>query len=147
MIDPNLTRRAARVVLLTPEREVLLMHIAFPFRAAPIWVAPGGGLERDETWEEAAARELHEETGQRRTIGRLVFEQRFALPGGAQPRTQHERFFLVETARFEPVARTLEGNERAWFRGFGWWPLARLSSAPDVFSGAALAAAIERALV
>ncbi len=52
--------RRARVVAKNENGEILLLQ-AWPDTS--IWNLPGGGLERDERPEEAAARELHEEAG------------------------------------------------------------------------------------
>jgi len=54
-------RHAARVVLLDEAGRVLLAK--FEYRGKAWWVAPGGGLEPAETHEEAARREIGEETG------------------------------------------------------------------------------------
>jgi 8-oxo-dGTP pyrophosphatase MutT (NUDIX family) len=54
-------RRAARVLLLDEYRRVLLVR--FAYRGESWWAAPGGGLEDHESHEEAARREVAEETG------------------------------------------------------------------------------------
>lgn len=61
----------AAVIALTPEREVV---VAYQFRAGPeqwMFDLPGGSAEPDETPEQAARRELLEETGYE--AGRLVY--------------------------------------------------------------------------
>jgi 8-oxo-dGTP pyrophosphatase MutT (NUDIX family) len=54
-------RRAARVLLLDEDRRVLLVR--FSYHGKNRWTAPDGGFEDDETHEEAARREVAEETG------------------------------------------------------------------------------------
>lgn len=57
-------RKVSRVVLLDPQDRILLLHGHEPDDPADDWwFTPGGGLEGDETREEAALRELAEETG------------------------------------------------------------------------------------
>ena len=58
-------RRAARVVLLDSDKRVLLLRARDPANRAkpPWWEIPGGGMEWGETSDEAARRELLEETG------------------------------------------------------------------------------------
>ncbi|MCZ9340813.1 NUDIX domain-containing protein, partial [Streptomyces sp. TRM76130] len=52
-------REVARVVLLDPEDRILLLHGHEPGDPADDWwFTPGGGVEGDETREEAARREL-----------------------------------------------------------------------------------------
>ncbi len=48
-----------RVLVLNPQGEILLVRHTY----APGWLLPGGGVERGEIAEEAAAREVLEETG------------------------------------------------------------------------------------
>ena len=53
-MDP-MFRRAARLLVIDPEDSVLLFQYEDDGRRW--WATPGGGLERDETFEQAAARE------------------------------------------------------------------------------------------
>jgi ADP-ribose pyrophosphatase YjhB (NUDIX family) len=61
---------AVGVLLLDGDR-VLLVQRALP-PAVGRWTVPGGKVELGETLEEAALRELHEETGMRATLGPVV---------------------------------------------------------------------------
>ena len=59
--DPLRIRDAARALLITDDREVLLVRFEFP--AGTRWAVPGGGLQPGETAHDAVRRELHEEVG------------------------------------------------------------------------------------
>jgi 8-oxo-dGTP pyrophosphatase MutT (NUDIX family) len=48
--------------------------LAIKRRDVPIWVLPGGGIDPDETPEQAIVREVHEETGLKVAIDRQVAE-------------------------------------------------------------------------
>jgi len=50
------------------KRELLLVQRI----DAPVWVLPGGGIDADETPEEACVREMHEETGLKVRVTRKV---------------------------------------------------------------------------
>lgn len=82
------TRLAAYAVIVDEQQRVLLAlwNEADP----PQWTMPGGGVEFAETAEEAAVRELREETGYDVQIGRLLGVHSHIVPaelriGGSRP--------------------------------------------------------------
>ncbi len=90
-------RQAGRVVLLDADDAILLIEVV-PASAAPFWLTPGGAIEPGETAREAAARELHEETGITVTPASLLGpvwrrEHRFEWDGVVIH--QQEEFYLA----------------------------------------------------
>jgi len=74
-------RRAARAFLLTPDHQVLLMQIRTP-DGARLWIAPGGGIDGEETTEAALLRELEEEVGLKDVpLGALIWRRDHTLTG------------------------------------------------------------------
>lgn len=136
MSEPPRERRAARAIVLSPAPSVLLMRFHFPWRDTDLWITPGGSLHEGETAEDAALRELFEETGLRLAkLGPELWTRDHDLSAHGVAVLQRERFFLVETPEFEPRAEALEpGDEADWFRGFRWWPLGELPDHGELFA-------------
>lgn len=65
-----LSPAALGIVLNTKKTEVLLVKR----QDVPVWVLPGGGIDLDETPEEAVIRELYEESGLKVFVCRLAAE-------------------------------------------------------------------------
>lgn len=79
------TRVAAYAVIVEDGRILLTWFNGGPGRATPCWSLPGGGVEFDESVEDAIVREAYEESGYRvELIGPLATHTfaRAALPGG-----------------------------------------------------------------
>lgn len=66
------TRVAAYALCHDDEGRMLLCHIAPSVGAGDLWTLPGGGLDFGESPAAAAVRELHEETGLRGEVVRLL---------------------------------------------------------------------------
>lgn len=129
-------RPAARAVVLSPERRVLLMRFCFPWRDGDVWITPGGSLRGGEDARDAVLRELREETGLlAHEVRAELWTRNHQLTVEGEEILQQERYFLVPAEEFEPRAAALEkGNETDWFRGFRWWPVDELPDASDEFA-------------
>ncbi len=124
-------RRAARLLVLDEHDALLLLEGRDPSApdAGTWWFTPGGGLEGDESFEEAARRELLEETGaiagvlveigEEQTVDFRLDDLRFV---------QTERFFAMRLPRFDPVATKLTELERRSHLGWRWWTRADLDA-------------------
>ncbi|MYX15664.1 NUDIX domain-containing protein [Streptomyces sp. SID8374] len=103
---PPVRVRAGAIVI--RDGHMLLIRFQEPDEDGPYFEIPGGGVETGETPEEAAVRELREETGLRGSVRREVAR---IWKGG-----RHEHYFLM-TAEGSPGApETLDtyGGTLAW---------------------------------
>jgi 8-oxo-dGTP pyrophosphatase MutT (NUDIX family) len=137
----TIERRAVRALLLTPDREILLIRIASA-TGKVFWIAPGGGIEPGETAEQALARELREELGlERIEPGPLVWRRHHTFTWAGQRISQHEDYRIVPVTRF-PAAMH-DPQEAAFTTHVRWWPVADLADAPEPLTPTALARIIE----
>ncbi|CAN5803882.1 NUDIX hydrolase [soil metagenome] len=140
------TRHSARILIINPDNRILLFRTETapmdPMQAIPgYWYVPGGGVEADESFEEAARRELWEECGiQNVTIGPCVWirEQVLHFQGMGEA-LAHERFFPVNARDIEPNFENMIDFEATVLAGHRWWSYDELRSTPDVIFPEALA--------
>ena len=131
-------RYGARALVLDPANRVLLVRFVLPRKE--LWATPGGGIDPDETAEQAIVRELAEECGLRDfELGPCIWtrERWVQWPrwGG-----QTERIYLVRTNRFEPVPEwTAEQLASEGVAEQRWWTLAELEVSRELFAPSRLA--------
>lgn len=127
------TRKVSRLVLLDPEDRILLMHGFEPEDPASTWwFTPGGGLEGDETREQAALRELAEETGITDVeLGPLLWQRKCSFPFDGRRWEQDEWYFLARTTQTATDTSGQTGLERRSVAGLRWWTSAELSAARE----------------
>jgi 8-oxo-dGTP pyrophosphatase MutT (NUDIX family) len=80
------------------------------------WSLPKGHLEGKETEEQAAVREVLEETGVRAGVGALVTRITYSFPSGSRMVEKHVTFFLMEAETDRVNPQLDEGITAAgWF--------------------------------
>jgi 8-oxo-dGTP diphosphatase len=108
--------QAARVRILCQNEngEILLLKWCDPVDAHVFWEPPGGGIEPGEEPDQAAVRELYEETGYTTGLAAesLMVERDYVFAGRHHQHT--ERFYLTTVAG-EPIPAQFSEQEVATF--------------------------------
>lgn len=125
-------RRTARVLCVDSRDRVLLLRWRDPVSGDHLWEPPGGGIEAGETPEQAAVRELREETG---LDGRIepvsTSVPRDSVWNGAR-HVGVEEFFLARFDGEPELSRDgLEAYETGWLVEHAWVPWDGLPALPD----------------
>jgi 8-oxo-dGTP diphosphatase len=105
MDTPNIARRIAVVALFDEHGRVLMQHRDNKAPVSPNkWCCPGGGIEPGETAEEAARRELWEETGLRADDSlTLLWQGLLPATGHLETLNEYSLFTARTQARQEDV--------------------------------------------
>ncbi len=118
-------RPGSRLVFLDPAGRVLLFRATLP-EGGTLWFPPGGGVDPGETFEDAAVREMHEETGLTLPLGPLVWNRTHKVADagaifGHLAMRFIERYYLVPVpAPFAPRP-ALIGEYEEYMREEGWF--------------------------
>lgn len=131
------TRPSSRLIVLSPENHVLLFRFCHKDDALcgkAYWATPGGGLEQNESYEQAALRELFEETGlTKTTAGPQIASRNFEmmLPSGETVLAE-ERFFVVYADKSEIDRSGWSVNEKKVICNHAWWTIEALRQTSEI---------------
>ena len=129
-------RPTARVLMLDEFDQVLLFRGTNP--SAPgirFWFPTGGGIEAGETPEEAARREVFEETGLASfDLGRHIWNRRHVFEFYGEHLDVREQWFFARVPHFEISTSGFTEGERVFVQEHRWWALNDLEETADVLT-------------
>ncbi|MBV9219259.1 MAG: NUDIX domain-containing protein [Methylobacteriaceae bacterium] len=131
-------RPSSRLLILDMEGRLLLFrfeHDEGALQGQVYWATPGGSLGPGETYEDAACREMLEETGlQIHDPGPQVARRQasFQLPSGEAVQAD-ERYFLIRVREPSVSSEHWTDLERQVIASHRWWPASELRSTKDQF--------------
>ena len=145
-------RLSARLLVLDTAGRVLLfrfVHLRGAMAGQAYWATPGGALKKGETFEQAAIRELREETGIQTTdVGRALARRQFELqlPDGQRVRAD-ERYFAVRAPEAPISSAGWTDLEKEVMSSHRWWSLDELSRTSETVFPANLVELLRVAVV
>ena len=124
-------RQAARLIVVRRDNRVLLFRYEDDGRTW--WAAPGGGLEGNETFEKAAAREAAEELSITDPGLTPLWSQTVEFRFRGESIRQVERYFLMRLSRGETAFGGLvgEAHRREGIVASRWWSLDEIAAAGE----------------
>ena len=112
--------------------KTLLFNSLSETTGVSFWYPPGGGLEKGENFEDAARREIREETGIVDLINLTKFAtRRSTFTFKSTPTTFEEVWFYVKVPSQEIDVTGFTEFEKSEVVGTKWWSLAELNDSKD----------------
>lgn len=141
-------RRTSRILLMDAGGAALLFMTASPDSSRfARWITPGGGVDPGETHEQAAIRELFEETGLVvDAVGEPIFTLDFDVTWDEADHDRgHAEYYLVRVAeRFEPLSTNWTEEEHVDVTAHGWFSTEELVASGEPYEPVELPELIRR---
>lgn len=149
MTSEPIIRPTVRVLMLDELNRVLLFRGQDPSKPSiRFWFPTGGGIEEDETPEEAIRREVLEETGLKDfVLGPHIWNRRHVFTFYGHEQDVREMWFFSRVPNFEVDTTGFTELENEVIREHRWWSLKELEKTDDVLTPRSLAPLLRGILV
>ncbi|MGI5286748.1 NUDIX hydrolase [Nonomuraea polychroma] len=133
-------RPSARVVLIDDTDRLLLFSSHNKLGGTARWYTPGCGLHPGEAHQDAALRELYEETGLTGVrLGPEVWRGRpWTMTRDGVTYEVQQRYYLARVPIFEIDTTRMEDFEKTSITGHRWWTAQELAETADLLRPAGL---------
>ena len=115
-------RPSARLLVIDPDKRLLLFKAIVSPDVGELWLTPGGRLEEGETFEAGALRKLREQTGMSGvSLGPCVWTRTHVFRRSGVTYKQVERYFAVRTESRDVSHNNWTASERETLVEHCWW--------------------------
>ncbi|MFA6262845.1 MAG: NUDIX domain-containing protein [Candidatus Babeliales bacterium] len=135
-------RNSVKILLMNEKKEILLMCADDPTTTSMegkyhgrFWFPIGGKIELGESIQEAALRELYEETGitqDKIELGPIVWFGEFDLILAGRAQRLNEKFIVATTKQTNISLDNLTDEERAVVKNIAWFSLDTIKKSTEV---------------
>ena len=131
-----LVRPTVRVLMLDNQDRVLLFRGQDPHQPnTRFWFPAGGGIEPGESVEDAARREVKEETGLAKfELGPHIWNRRHVFTFYGTYQDVRETWFFARVPTFDIDTSGFTDQEREILQEHRWWTLPELENTTDVLT-------------
>ncbi|ARN84726.1 NUDIX domain-containing protein [Candidatus Nucleicultrix amoebiphila] len=141
-MEPVFLRKSVKILLLNDMQQLLLMCADDPQTTTVdgqyhgrYWFPIGGEIESSESIEEAALREIFEETGLKKdwiTLGPVVWYGEFDLSLNGQLTHLHQTFVVAHTSETKFSLAHLTDSEKKVIKALSWFSLEDIKNSSDI---------------